>query len=415
MSKRFHNFVALLAAAGFLISSCGNNDPVTLKIVSSLPLTGSASPQAKSIANAMQLRVEQAGNKACGGKYEIVYESWDDASAASGKWEPDVEIKNANNAVSDVSIVAYLGTFNSGAAELSIPILNQAEMIMISPANTYPGLTHKVEGMTKTDEPYAYYPTGTRNYVRLAATDDLQGPVIVNFMVSQGIKSIYILDDKEVYGKGVADAVNLAAQKAGITVIEQEGYDPKANNYLALMEKISTSNNGGAPDAIFLGAIVGNNAGQLLKNKVAVLGDNQKVKFVGPDGIYTEGLIESAGESSAEGTFATTPGLALNDLNNEGKNFYKEYAKKFGETNEPYAIMGYEAMSVALKAIENVCVAGGDPTDRKIVRDAVFAIKEFEGALGTWSFDENGDITIPYFLVGQVQGGKFVQFGTYTP
>ncbi len=213
----------------------------------------------------------------------------------------------------------------------------------------------------------------------------------------------------------MAEAVNLAAQKAGIKVVEQEKYDPKANSYLALMEKISTSNDGSAPDAIFLGAIVGNNAGQLLKDKVAVLGDNQKVKFVGPDGIYTEGLIESAGESNAEGAFATTPGLALNDLNNEGKNFYKEYAKKFGETNEPYAIMGYEAMSVTLKAIENVCVAGGDPTDRKIVRDAVFAIKEFEGALGTWSFDENGDITIPYFLVGQVQGGKFVQFGTYTP
>jgi branched-chain amino acid transport system substrate-binding protein len=77
--------------------------------------------------------------------------------------------------------------------------------------------------------------------------------------------------------------------------------------------------------------------------------------------------------------------------------------------------MGYEAMNVALKAIEDVCAAGGDPTNRKAIRDAVIGIKGFEGALGTWSFNENGDITIPYFLVGQVQGGKFVQFGTYTP
>jgi branched-chain amino acid transport system substrate-binding protein len=344
-----------------------------------------------------------------------VYESWDDASATLGKWDPDMEVKNANNAVNDASIIAYLGTFNSGAAELSMPILNQAGMVMISPANTYPGLTHKVEGMTKANEPYIYYPTGIRNYVRLVATDDLQGPVIVNFMVSQGIKSVYILDDKEIYGKGVADAVNLAAQKAGINVIKQEGYDPKAGDYMALMEKISTSNNGSAPDAIFLGAIVGNNAGQLLKDKVTVLGDNQKVKFIGPDGIYTEGLIESAGAAVAEGTFATTPGLALADLNNKGKKFYAEYAARFGATNEPYAIMGYETMSVVLHAIETVCEAKNNPTDRKTIRDAVFEIKEFEGALGSWSFDENGDITIPYFLVGQVQGGKFVQFGTYTP
>jgi branched-chain amino acid transport system substrate-binding protein len=362
----------------------------------------------------MELRVEQAKNKACDGKYRIVYESWDDASTTLGKWDPDVEVQNANNAVKDKSIVAYLGTFNSGAAKLSMPILNQAGMIMISPGNTYPGLTHKVEGMTEANEPYVYYPNGVRNYVRLVATDDLQGPVIVNFMVSQGIKSVYILNDQEVYGKGVAEAVNMAAQKAGIIVVAQEGYDPKAENYLDLMKKISTSNNGSAPDAIFFGAIVENNAGQLLKDKVVVLGDNQKVKFIGPDGIYTDGLVAVAGDA-AEGTFATIPGLALADLGEAGQKFYSDYAKRFGETNEPYAIMGYETMSVALHAIENLCAAGGDPTNRSAVRDAVFAIREFEGALGIWSFDNNGDITIPYFLVGQVQNGKFVQFGTYTP
>jgi len=414
MPKRLRSFSALLATISFLISSCGNNNTVPLKIVSSLPLTGVASPQAESIANAMQLRMEQAGNQVCGGKYKIVYESWDDASATLGKWDPDVEVKNANNAVNDVSIIAYLGTFNSGAAELSMPILNQAGMIMISPANTYPGLTHKVEGVTEANEPYIYYPNGIRNFVRLVASDDLQGPVIVNFMTSQDIKSVYILNDNEVYGKGVADAVVLAAQKAGIMVVGQDGYDSKAANYLDLMEKISTSNNGSVPDAIFLGAIVQNNVGQLLNDKVSVLGDNQKVKIIGPDGIYTEGLIETAG-AAAEGVFTTTPGLALADLGKTGQKFHSDYAKEFGETNEPYAIMGYETMNVALKAIENVCAAGGNPTDRKVVRDAVFAIKEFEGALGTWSFDANGDITIPYFLVGQVQNGKFVQFGTYTP
>jgi branched-chain amino acid transport system substrate-binding protein len=343
-----------------------------------------------------------------------VYESWDDASAALGKWDPEVEKQNANNAVNDESIVAYLGTFNSGAAKLAMPILNLAGMVMISPGNTYPGLTHKVEGVTEADEPYVYFPNGVRNFVRLVATDDLQGPVIVNFMASQGVKTVYVLNDGEVYGKGVAEAVILSTQKAGISVVGEEAYDPKAVNYLALMEKISNSNNGSAPDAIFFGGIVENNAGQLLKDKVSVLGDNQKVKFVGPDGIYTEGLIDTAGDA-AEGAFATTPGLALADLGEAGQKFYADYTKRFGETTEPYAIMGYETMSVALQAIENVCAANGDPTNRMAIRDAVFAIREFEGALGVWSFDNNGDITIPYFLVGQVQNGKFVQFGTYTP
>jgi branched-chain amino acid transport system substrate-binding protein len=358
--------------------------------------------------------VEQARNKACDGKYGVVYESWDDASAALGKWDPDLEIGNANKAVDDKTIIAYLGTFNSGAAKLSMPILNEVGMVMVSPGNTYPGLTRKVEGMTEADEPYVYFPTGVRNYARLVATDDLQGPVIVNFMVSQGIRSVYILNDQEVYGKGVAEAVKLSSQNVGVQVVGEEGYDPTASSYLDLMGRISTSNNGGAPDAIFFGGIVENNAGQLLKDKFAVLGDNQKVKFIGPDGIYTEGLVETAG-AAAEGVFATIPGLALNDLGEAGQKFYEDYTRRFGETTEPYAIIGYETMSVVFHAIEEVCAAGGSPTNRQAIRDAVFAIREFDGALGVWSFDSNGDITIPYFLVGQVQNGSFVQFGTYTP
>ena len=418
--KRLFSLLSLLVLASLVLTACGGaaggGGGSTLKIVSSLPMTGASLTQTQTIVNAMQLRVEQAGGKACGGKYTLAYESWDDASAALGKWDPAVETENANKAAADPTIVAYLGTFNSGAAKLSIPILNQSgPLVMISPANTYPGLTHSAEGLTEANEPDVYYPSGVRNYARTAATDDFQGKVAVNFLVSEGIKSLYILDDQEVYGKGVADSVNQEAKAAGITVIAQEGYDPKAADYKALMTKISTSNAGGPPDAVYLGAIVDNNSAQVLKDKVAIMGDNKTVKFVGPDGLYTAALIEGAGADVAEGVFATTPGLAIKDLGDAGKKFFADYEAKFGPTNEPYAILGYDAMNAALKAIEDVCAAGGNPTDRKAVRDAVFAIKDFDGALGKWSFDENGDITLPYFLVGQVQSGKFEAFGTFTP
>jgi branched-chain amino acid transport system substrate-binding protein len=423
MNKRLFALTSsLLILASLMLTACSGLQPSlkkaegTLKIVSSLPMTGSSLTQTQTIVNAMQLRVDQANGFVCGGKYAIVYEPWDDASAALGKWDPAIETENANKAAADASIVAYLGTFNSGAAKLSIPILNQAgPLVMISPANTYPGLTHAAEGLTAAGEPEKYYPSGVRNYARVAATDDLQGPVAVNFMLTQGIKTLYILDDQEVYGKGIADSVNLAAKKSGITVIAQEGFDPKAADYKSLMTKISTSNNGKAPDAIYLGAIIDNNAAQILKDKVAIMGDNVKVKFIGPDGIFTEALVSGAGADVAEGAFATVPGLALKDLGEAGKKFYTDYAAAYTQTKEPYAIMGYDAMSVAIKAIENVCAAGGKPTERAAVTEAVFKIKEFEGALGTWSFNENGDITLPYFVVGQVQKGAFVDFGTFTP
>ena len=416
MSKRLFALLSVLIIASMALAACGagGGEAATLKIVSSLPMTGASLTQTQTIVNAMTLRLEQAGGKACNGKYTVTYEAWDDASAALGKWDPAVETENANKAAADPSIIAYLGTFNSGAAKLSIPILNAAgPLVMISPANTYPGLTHAATGLTEANEPDVYYPSGTRNYARVAATDDLQGPVAVNFMVSQGVKTVYILDDQEVYGKGVADSVNQAAVAAGITVIAQEGFDPKAADYKALMTKISTSNGGSAPDAIYVGMVVDSNASQLLKDKVAIMGDNETVKFVGPDGIQTQAFIDGAGADVAAGAYASVAGVPFSELPASGQKFVTDYEAKYGPLTEPYSVYGYETMSVALRAIEDVCAAGGDPTDRAAVNSAVFAIKNFDGALGTWSFDANGDTSLTDMSFYQVQDGAYVAVGTF--
>ncbi len=387
----------------------------TLKIVSDLPMTGASLTQTQTIVNAEQLRLAESNNVACGGKYALAYAIDDDATAATGAWDGATETQNATKAAADKSVIAYLGTFNSGAAKLSIPITNQAnDLLMFSPANTYPGLTHAAAGITAPNEPNVYYPTGMHNYARVAATDDLQGPVDVNFMVSLGIKSLYVLNDTQAYGLGIGTSVAQAAKAAGINVIANEGYDPKASNYQALMTKISTSNNGNPPDMIFLGAVVDSNTAQVMKDKVSIMGDNTKVKFMGPDGIYTQAFIDGSGATVAEGAYASTPGVATKDLNAIGKKFYADYAAKYGPTNEPYAVYGYDLMNGLLAAIENVCAAGGDPTDRPTVTKAVFALKDFQGALGTWSIDQNGDISLPYFLIGQAQSGKFVGIGTFS-
>ncbi|MFN8412774.1 MAG: branched-chain amino acid ABC transporter substrate-binding protein [Anaerolineales bacterium] len=395
MSKRFFALLSVLVIASLALAACGGGGgaSATLKIVSSLPMTGSSLTQTQTIVNAMQLRLEQAGGKACGGKYTVTYESWDDASAALGKWDPAVETENANKAAADKSIVAYLGTFNSGAAKLSIPILNAAgPLTMISPANTNPGLTKADKDLPGVTD--SYYPTGVRSYARVVAADDIQGKVAANFVKSLGASTVYILDDQELYGKGIADVFEATAKEIGLTVVGHEGIDPKAADYKALMTKISTSNNGAAPDAIYVGMVVDNNAAQLLKDKVAIMGDNATVKFVGPDGIQTQAMIDGAGADVAEGVYASVAGVPFEELPEAGKKFKTDYEAKFGPLTEPYSVYGYETMSVALKAIEDVCAAGGDPTDRAAVNTAVHAIKDFSGALGTWSFDANGDTSL---------------------
>jgi branched-chain amino acid transport system substrate-binding protein len=318
MNKRLFTLLAVLVVASMALAACGapaaptaagTEAPATaaatqapaggtLKIVSSLPMTGSSLTQTQTIVNAMQLRLDQAGSKACGDAYDIEYEAWDDASAALGKWDPAVETENANKAVADASIVAYLGTFNSGAAKLSIPILNAAgPLTMISPANTNPGLTKADKDLPGVTD--SYYPSGVRNYSRVVAADDIQGKVAANFVKNElKATTVYILDDQELYGKGIADVFEATAKEIGLTIVGHEGIDPKAADYKALMTKISTSNAGGPPDAIYTGMVVDNNASQLLKDKVAIMGDNTKVKYVGPDGIQTQAFIDGLARMS---------------------------------------------------------------------------------------------------------------------
>jgi branched-chain amino acid transport system substrate-binding protein len=414
MSKRLVVLMSILVAVSMLLAACGpgGGGAKTLKVVSSLPMTGSSLTQTQTIVNAEQLRLAQANNQACGGKYTISYEAWDDASAAQGQWDPAVETENGNKAAADPSIIAYLGTFNSGAAKLSIPILDQAgPLVMISPANTYPGLTKP--GYAQ-GEPDIYYPAGVRNYVRVVTADDVQGKVDATFMSTQlGVKTVYILDDQQLYGKGVADVFEKTAKDLGITVLGHEGIDTKAADYKALMTKISTSNNGNPPDAIFVGMVIDSNATQLLKDKVSIMGDNTKVKFMGPDGIQTQAMIDGAGASIAEGIYASVAGLPFDKLNAAGQKFLTDYEAKYGKLTEPYAVYGYETMNVLLAAIENVCASGGDPTNRKAVRDAVFATKDFNGALGTWSFDANGDTSLTDMSIYQAKNGSYVAVGTF--
>src|SRR5262249_20249691 len=142
----------------------------------------------------------EAGWKA--GKFDVVYADWDDATAGAGQWTAEAETANANRAVHDPDVMVYIGTYNSGAAKISMPILNKAHLLMISPANTWPGLTKPDKG--DPGEPEIYQPAGIINYTRLVPTDDLQGPLGAAWAKEMGVKRVYVLDDNEVYGKGIA-------------------------------------------------------------------------------------------------------------------------------------------------------------------------------------------------------------------
>jgi branched-chain amino acid transport system substrate-binding protein len=367
-------------------------DSPVIKIVSSLPRTGSATAQAQTMVNGIRMAIEEAGGKV--GDFTISYEDWDDASPERGQWDPAVEAANAQRAIQDPDIMAYIGTYNSGAAKIAMPILNKASLVMVSPANTYPGLTKP--GLGEANEPQVYRPSGKINYFRVVPADDIQGEVAAEWAKELGVKKVFVLHDRELYGKGVADVFKRACARLGIQVVGYEGIDPKAANYRSLVTKIKST----GADMVYFGGTTQTNAGQIAKDLVA---GGAKVKLMVPDGCREQALIESAGKDNLnDRAYVTFGGLPPDQLKGRGKEFYDSYKKKYNSEPEAYAVYGYEAARVVLEGIKRA-----DKKDRESIRAAIAGLRDFDGVLGKWSFDQNGDTSLKVMAVEEIKDGKF--------
>lgn len=270
---------------------------------------------------------------------------------------------------------------------------------MISPTNTAVGLTQSGPGAAS-GEPGVYYPDGTRNYARVLVPDDLQGAAAAQLMQKLGVKSVYVLDDRQSYGVGIAEATAVAAKALGITVLGNEGVDEQQTSFRALYTKIKSLN----PDAIFLGTSYDGNAARLVRDKVAVLGPNTDVRLIAPDRMNVDDLPTASGAGiAAEGMYLTAPGLDPAQLKARGgaaATFLAAYEAAYGQP-APSTIYGAACMQAMLKAI-----AASDGTRGGVTAQlSQLKVSSGESVLGqSFGFDENGDITLTDVSVYRVTG-----------
>ena len=350
-------------------------------VYSSLPRQGTNTEQTNTLVE--QIRNTLEGKKV--GNFTIKYVDLDDSSAAkNGDWDGAVAQSNANTAAANPDAMVFIGHYNSGAAKLTIPILNAACLVMISPANSYPGLTKAVEGVTEPGEPDSYYPGGYRNYTRVIGTDDAQGAAGAEWAKRIGATKAYVLDDTQVYGKGLARAWALHAKNIGLEVMSpnqtSEGFDAQATDYAALAEKIKAS----GATWVYIGSITGQNTGKLWKDLRAALPD---IMIMSGDGVFEKSWYDGTG-TAGNGTYLTFGGIGPDQLTGAGKTWFDEYkASHGGEQPATYTSYGNAAAAVALDAITR---AGTN--DRYEVLKAAFATS-LDTVLGKVSFDANGDNT----------------------
>jgi branched-chain amino acid transport system substrate-binding protein len=388
-------------------SSCGpvqygGKGAAEALIVSDLPLQGDSHRRSTQMNDAIRLVLEGAGWKA-GGR-SVAFQACDDSEADTGLWSKALCQANARAYAANPSVLGVIGTYNSGCAEAIVPILGKAPgggVAMISPGNTLICLTQSSPSCAA-GEPKSLYPQ-RRNYARVVPNDAYQGAGLASFAKQQGIKRAYVLyAGKDPTSLGQAKTFRGAARKLGLDLVGFKAWNVNASSYTGLMNAVA----GAMPDAVLLAGLTESNGARLIKDKVAVLGRNDGVRLLAPDGFAQQSTIDLAGAAS-KGMFVSVPGDVPQNLKGPGKKLVSELQQQVDGPVELYAPYAGQAASVLLGAIAKSGERGG-------VIDAVRTTKVRNGITGSFDILPSGDPSVGPITVS-VARSSFVPFQVVEP
>ena len=363
----------------------GGRKPDVL-VVSDLPLQGEVSHITRVAADAIRFVLRKHEFRA--GSHTVGYQSCDDSTAQTGFFNFIKCASNAKAYAATSRVVGVIGPFNSPCARAQIPIANRAEgpLAMISPANTHPGLTHAGGADQAEDEPDVYYPTGVRNYVRVVAPDDFQAAAAAVLAQELGLKRLYVVKTTDEFpGEGFAADFKRAARRLGLTVAGVASLEPRAKSFGAPAARVARAR----PDGILFPELYFENPGALLKALRDRLGP--EIVLIGNDFVgYAE-----------PGMYLTSTGRANESLSPAGQRFLREFAATQPGGSVPslgYIPEAAQAAEALLDAIER-----SDGTRVSVLQE-LRRLEIEDGILGTFSFDENGDMTPAAISVYRVTG-----------
>jgi branched-chain amino acid transport system substrate-binding protein len=400
LRARWLGLAALAAAATAALGGCGGVGSADtteaagsqLAIYSSLPLQGPEAQASEQIVNGEKLALADARGRA--GDFKVGYLSLDDANPTTGQWSPGVTATNAKTAADDTSTIAYLGDYDSGATAVSLPLINAAGILQLSPASPYVGLTSSLDAGQ--DEPERFYPTGRRTFARLQPGDPAQAVAQAQLMGLLGVHSVYVLDDQGAFEMPLADIVAREAGRAGIKVLAHDSLatTPGAT-FTGEVEKISESH----AQAVFLAGAAGAGTATLWRELHHA---DPQLLLLGSSDLASEAFTDHLGTAAAN-TYLTTPTLSTSQYPAPAQRVLDDYRKTFGVQGGAEALYGYEAMTLVLDAIR---AAGEHGNDRQTVIDRVMSTHDRDSVIGEYSIEADGESTISHYGVDRVQEGR---------
>ena len=388
------------------VQYAGSGDASKL-IVSDLPLKGDSAERSRQMNAAIVQEIARKGWQA-GPKMQVAFQACDDSIGSTGEWDEALCRSNAQAYASNPDVIGVIGTYNSGCAAIEIPILNRAPgggVPMVSPGNTFVCLTEPSPSLCDQDEPDVYYPTGKRNYARVVPNDAVQGAGLASFANELGVKKPFVLiaaDDPTSEGQGETFAG--AARSLGMQIAGTERYDPNAQSYAPLMQKVKSS----GADALVLAAILEQNGVQLIRDKVTTLGPNDgAVKLLAFDGFGQQATIDNSGPD-AKGMYASLPGKVPGALTGAGDVFVKELRAQIpANPIEVFAPYSGQAAAVLIDALREGRTRSGTIAE-------LFKTRVEDGITGSFTITPTGD-PVPAPISVQRADKTFVLARTINP
>jgi DNA-binding SARP family transcriptional activator/ABC-type branched-subunit amino acid transport system substrate-binding protein/streptogramin lyase len=374
-------------------------------IVSDLPFQGQ-STLAETLQMSDAVRFVLAQHRFRAGAYSIGYQSCDNSIASTGSYDIARCKANSQAYAASKSVIGVIGGYNSGCTQAQLAVLAAAPggpLAIIGTASTYVGLTHTGPG-TSRGEPQKYRPDGKLSFVRVVAADDLQGAANALLAKRLGVTRLYVLNDGDPYGFGIASNVRRAATKLGLVIVGFERWNPHAHRYTALARRIRHAR----ADAVFLGGTGDlSNGPALVKGLRSALGE--RFHILAPDGFTPfTGFVRLAGPA-AEGVTISFTATPPERLGAEGRRFADDFRKAIGRPIEAYSLSAAQATEVLLDAI------GKSDGSRASVTAQVFKTRVSNGILGSFSFDRNGDTTAGAVTIYRIVHGKPTVMTVITP
>jgi branched-chain amino acid transport system substrate-binding protein len=407
-----------MAAAALTSAACGGDDqesdipsarpvessgcsPVTyggegrpnLLIATSTALQGEYTGHGVQIAQAMKMVLAERGWRA--GEYTVGLQICDEVAASGDASSPAKCRRNARAFGRNPSVIVVHGPLTSTCAVEMAPILNRAPggpLPALSAGPTYLGLTRAGPGVGR-DEPGKYFPSGQRSFLRIVPADDAQGAAGALYAKDRGARRVFVLNDNEPYGFGVAEAFRLAAERAGLTVAGIGRWNPKARDFRALAERIRRA----GADTVYVGGYPFNHGPRLVEDLRETLGSEAQI--IAPDAWNNLAVVEGAG-AAAEG-FSPTIGVLPNEqLPPAGREFATEFEQRFGARPCCFSVHTAQTTHMMLDAI-----ADSDGSRAQVLEN-LFDARVEDGYVGDFEIDQYGDSTLSTIAVYRIEDGR---------